>query len=84
MAPTVAVAGLLKPPIASCGLISPDRSMAAIRIMAVRSTGSFSVAKRITAETTRPSTRIISSVMVCSLSWLGGYHVQLHLRVGVT
>ncbi len=63
IAPTVTVAGLLKPPMASWGVMSPESSRVAIRISAVRSTGSRSVAKRITAETSRPSTSTMSTVM---------------------
>jgi len=64
MAPTVTVAGLLKPATASSGAIMPDSSMAPMMIMAVRSTGSRSVANRITAESTSPHTRMISRVML--------------------
>jgi hypothetical protein len=59
IAPTVIVAGLLKPAMASSGEIIPVASNATITTMAVRSTGIFSREKRITART-----RIINTIPI--------------------
>ena len=63
MAPIVTVAGLLNPESPSSSEMMPLPSRVAMMMSATRSIGSFSVANRITATKTNPSTITISSVI---------------------